>query len=306
MYFRLLSDSELDSELLKMLSTEATDFAQGENPKYEGGAIETVECDGAEPAICTNKGKIKNLSYTDSNVGIRPSIKYSQIKQDSLVVGVFDNGCIEVEYGEYPQKKLSPVEQDEVTRLLISEKLNKTGKKYTTYNKKEKSIINLIEVSDNKGNKYVLKDGEWYKVSPLRWIVNQKTNLAVSKYMIAGGLEYGAYHLPEMSQWEIDFERTNPMKNPPSRRRMHELRKTNKAIIEGFLYSVLPQDIIPSKPKKSKKTRINILQEYLQYTNSEPKPPVNPRYPIYALPLEEILEEQYQGPYALRKNKKEV
>ena len=78
MYFRLLSDSELDSELLKMLSTEATDFAQGENPKYEGWAIETVECDGAEPAICTNKGKIKNLSYTDSNVGIRPVTKYSE------------------------------------------------------------------------------------------------------------------------------------------------------------------------------------------------------------------------------------
>ncbi len=304
MNFRLLLDDELDSKILKVLSTEATDFAQGQNPKYKGWAIETLDCNGAEPAIYTNEGKIKDLSYTDPNVGIRPSIKYSQIKQDSLVVGVFDNRCIEVEYGEYPQRKLSSLEQEAVTKTLISGKLKKTGKKYSTYSKKEKSIINLIEVSDNKGNKYVMKAGEWYQVSPVRWVVNQQSNLAVSKYMISGGLEYGEYRLPEMSQWEIDFERTHPMKNPPSRRRMFELRKTNKAIIEGFLYSVLPQDIIPSKPKKNKGSYINILQEYLQYTNSEPKPPVEPRFPMCALPLEYSLEELCHEPYIPRKTAK--
>ena len=234
----------------------------------------------------TNDGKIENLSYTDSNVGIRPSIKYSEIKQNSTVVGIYDNGCIEVEYGEYPERKLSSLEQDELTKKLISGKLKKTDKKYSIYSKKDKSIINLLEVIDNQGNKYVLKDGEWYQVNQIRWIVNQQKNLAIAKYMIAGGLEYGAYKLPKMTEFEEDFERTHPMKNPPSRRRMFELRKTNKSIIEGFLYSVLPQDIIPSKPKKKKGKYINILQEYLQYTNSEPVLPIDPSYPMYALDIE--------------------
>lgn len=286
MNFRLLLDEELDSKILGVLSKEATDFAQGENPKYKGWAIETLDCNGAEPAMYTNDGKIENLSYTDPNVGIRPSIKYSEIKQNSTVVGIYENECIEVEYGEYPERKLSSLEQDQLTKKLISGKLKKTDKKYSIYSKKDKSIINLLEVIDNQGNKYVLKDGEWYQVSPIRWIVNQQKNLAITKYMIAGGLEYGAYKLPKMTKFEEDFERTHPMKNPPSRRRMYELRKTNKSIIEGFLYSVLPQDIIPSKPKKNKRKYINILQEYLHYTNSEPVLPIVLSYPMYALDIE--------------------
>lgn len=284
MSFRLLLDEKLDSKILSVLSTEATDFAQGSNPKYNGWAIETLDCNGAEPAMYTNDGKITNLSYTDPNVGIRPSIQYSEIKQNSTVVGIYDNGCIEVEYGEYPQKKASPIAQQNLTQKLIDGELQKTDKKYTIYNQEEKRLIHLQEVIDNRGNKYVLKDGEWYQVNPIRWIVNQKKNLAMTKYMIAGGLEYGKYSI-ELSEWEKEMERLCPMKNPPSQRRMYALRKINKTIIEGFLYSVLPQDIIPSEIKKNKGNYINVLQEYLQHTNSEPKLPLELRYPIYPIEI---------------------
>lgn len=301
MNFKLLLNSELDSRILKVLNAEATDFAQGQNPKYEGWAIETVDCDGAEPAMYTNEGKIKNIRYTDTNVGIRPAINYSQIKQESTVVGIYENGCIEVEYGEYPQRKISSIAQQTLTQKLIDGELQITNKKYTIYNQEKKKLISLQEVIDNKGNKYVLKDGEWYQVSPIRWIVNQQSNLAITKYMIAGGLEYGAYIRPELTKWEEEFERTHPMKNPPSRRKMFELRKTNKSIIEGFLYSVLPNDIIPSKPKKKKGEYINILQEYLEHTNNEPVSPIDPSYPMIPIDIEELLGKNYKNPAALRK-----
>ena len=301
MNFRLLSDSELDYELLKMLSTEATDFAQGENPKYEGWAIETVECDGAEPAICTNKGKIKNLSYTDSNVGIRPVTKYSEIKQNSKVVRRYNNGYIEVEFGEYPQKKLSSIEEQNLTQKLLDCELQKTDKKYTIYNREEKVLVTLQEVMDNKGKKYVLKDGEWYHVSPIRWIVNPKKDLAIAKQMILGGLEYGEYRLPESLKWKLKIEKTLPMKNPPSRRKMFALRKRNKSIIEGFLCSVLPQDIIPSKLKKDKEKYIYILQEYMNYTGEELTFPIETHRPIYLNKINFGLNKQDQDIKQLKK-----
>lgn len=289
MNFRLLLDEELDSKILGVISTEATDFAQGSNPKYKGWAIETFDCNGAEPRMYTNDGKIANLSYTDPNVGIRPSIQYSQIKRGCTVVGTYENGCIEVEFGEYPQRKVSAIAQQNLTQKLLDNELQKTDKKYTIYSQEEKRLIHLQEVIDNRGNKYVLKDGEWYQVTPIRWIVNPKRDIAMTKYMIAGGLEYGEYNI-ELSEWEKEFEKIHPMKNPPSRIRMYEQRKTNKSIIEGFLCSVLPLDIIPSKFNKNKGKYINVLQEYLQYTNNEPVLPIESCYPAYPTEIDGLME----------------
>lgn len=252
MNFKLLTEYDFNRKILNIIKNECTPFAIREGRSYEGWAVETVDCNGPEPAIYTNDGQVNYLSYTDTNVGIRPAVNFSAIKELCTVKRFLENGCLEVEYGEYPQEIVEAKKQEQLVQDLLDGKLEKTGKKYTIFNQEElnHNTISLVEVVDEIGNKYVNKNNVWYRVSPVRWIVNEKANLALTKYIISGGIPYGEYVKPQLSPWQEEFERKMPMKNPPSLRKMYELRKTNPAIIEGFLHSVLPNELVPSKTKK--------------------------------------------------------
>ena len=262
MNLRILSEFEYDFKLFRAVDTKTTDFAKREGMEYDGWCVEEVDCNGAIAAIYTNDGKIEDIHRSYPYIGIRPAVKYSEIAAQAKVIKKHNNGLKEVEYGEYPQDEVRVKLQEKLNQDLIDGQLERTGKEYTIYNNDEQNpdTIKLIEVKDKDGNKYVNKNDTWYKVSPVIWMVNEKTNLAITKCMIQGGIPYGEYQLPEISEWEMEFERKFPMKLPRSVRLMLQLRETNPTIIEGFLNVVLSKDLLtkPTKKIEVEKPRLDI------------------------------------------------
>ena len=256
MNLRILSEFDYDLKLFRAVDTKTTDFAKREGMEYEGWCIEEVDCNGAMPSIYTNDGEIENLNASYPYVGIRPAVTYSEIAAQAKVINEYNNGLKEVEFGEYPQEEVIEALQEKLNQDLIDGQLEKTGKEYTIYNNDEQNpnIVKLIEVKDKDGNKYVNKHDTWYKVSPVKWMVNEQTNLAITKQMIQGGIPYGEYKLPELSEWEQEYERKHPMKFPRSVRLMYQIREINPTIIEGFLKVVLSQDLLPGPTKKIENT----------------------------------------------------
>ncbi len=127
------------------------------------------------------------------------------------------NGILEVEFGEYPQWTCSKQLGKTLERLYRSNTLNKTGKCYTTdsrpyseydkgfasqkhieyeYNGKKyvrvkvNSYFDGSEITFSNGEKY--KDGDfiWISVSPIKWLVDEKNDLAITKNIIVSGVQF--------------------------------------------------------------------------------------------------------------------
>jgi len=286
MSFKILTEYDFDRKLFNELEGKCTDFARRDGKEYDGWCVELVDCNGAESAIYRNNGEVETFSLTDPYIGIRPAIEYSKIKDYGRVVKTLTKDVIEVECGEYPQEKVSDEQQEQLTKELLDGKLDETGKKYTIYNNDEQNpnTYKLIEIMDKNGRKYVFKDdGYWYKVSPVRWIVSEKIDLALTKYMVQGGIPYGEYIMPPMEEWEIELERRIPRKLPMSVIRMHELRRTNPTIIEGFLNTVLSDDLLPINIKDKENNSVR-KKSYDKTNIVEQKIPVQEnRYNIESL-----------------------
>ena len=251
---RILTDSEFDYKLFKAVDTKTTDFAKREGQGYEGWCVEEVDCNGADAAIYTNDGKVSYFNRSNPYIGIRPAATASEIIKNGTVIRELENGLKEIGYGEYPQEKVSEELQARLDQELLDKQLEKTGIKYTVYTNDEEypDVIKLFEVVDKDGNKYVNRDNAWYKVSPVIWTVNEQSGLALTKYMIQGGIPYGEYVLPYISEEQKNYEFRH-YKLPPCVRKMHLLRQTNPTIIEGFINEVLSKELVQAQEKEQKR-----------------------------------------------------
>ena len=162
---------------------------------------------------------------------VRPALQssaiYSQISPNK-VRGY--NDTYEVEYGEYPQYAVD----DGMQRILESELnrgLNKTGRNYTfdstkyndyyigfkgiTYDEYEYQGRKFIRVKANSNfgdgrfelsNGIVYRDGDfvWVEVSPVKWLVDDKTETLISKIGLVSGIRY----LDRGTNYKGDFDRT--------------------------------------------------------------------------------------------------
>ena len=161
--------------------------------------------------------------------GSRPALSYSSIRSISMK-GVRDNfGIKEVEYGEYPQWVASENISRELERAYNNGNLRTTGKSYTTdsvfYQDTDISfrarthteyIYNgskyIRFLSDSNCNKQVLSDGRtielltpyWIAVEPITWLVDEKTDIALSKKIIFSGVQF-----KNLRDYKGDFENTN-------------------------------------------------------------------------------------------------
>ena len=166
--------------------------------------------------------------------GARPALPYSSIKliASNEVRGKFD--IKEVEYGEYPQtivdetlsKKLEECYNEDVPFEID---LVRTGKVYTT------DSVNYDEYDTNfepveyeefayKGKKYirvvagfngngetlsdgrVIEDGKpyWIFVEPIKWLVDEKANVALSKKILFSGVQF-----QNDTEYDGDFDKTD-------------------------------------------------------------------------------------------------
>ncbi|MBP3921240.1 MAG: ATP-binding protein [Bacilli bacterium] len=139
------------------------------------------------------------------------------------------NGTEEVEYGEYPQyaadSRMQSILESEYNR-----RLNKTGRSYTfdsvkysdydtgfkpvTYAEYEFQGKNYIRIRANSdfGGKFKLSndveyrngDYVWVEVSPVKWLIDDRTGLLISKRGLVSGIRF----LDKRTNYKGDFSRT--------------------------------------------------------------------------------------------------
>ena len=177
---------------------------------------------------------------------LQSSVIFSQIFPNR-VMGY--NRIEEVEYGEYPQNAAD----SRMKNILESEYnrgTNKTGRSYTfdsvkyddydtgfkpvTYEEYEyqgKKYIRIKANSDFCGDKFMLSNGVeyrngdyvWVEVSPVKWLIDDKTGILISKKGLVSGIRF----LDRNQKYKGDFSKTE-MKKYLDRYMSKELFQTTK------------------------------------------------------------------------------
>ncbi len=175
---------------------------------------------------------------------LQSSVIFSQISQNR-VRGY--NGTEEVEYGEYPQNAADSKMQN-ILESEYNRGMNKTGRSYTfdsvkyndydtgfipvTYEEYEyqgKGYIRIRANSDFCGNKFMLsngveyRDGDyvWVEVSPVKWLIDDRTGILISKKGLVSGIRF----LDKSTNYKGDFDRTE-MKEYLNRYMFRDLTQT--------------------------------------------------------------------------------
>ena len=194
-------------------------WSSDDNNNYDAIAISPFGVMSSAPVKCRN-------------VGFRPILPYSEIKSMvSNAVKVTDE-IFEVEYGEYPQTTCS-FEENEVLEKQFGKfggVLN-TGKTYTTdlvekeqiniefqprkfieYEYQNKKYIRFL-ANQNMGEtlstrcEIIYQNPYWIKVEPVKWLVNERTNIAIIKDIIVAGIQFN-----NERNYKGDFNTTNAKK----------------------------------------------------------------------------------------------
>ena len=147
-------------------------------------------------------------------MGARPALPFSSIQSISTIRVSGNDGILEVEFGEYPQKAVPRDFAAMLDRELSMGRLKETGKTYTTdsreyndydykfepqehieYEYKEKKYVRAQANSDaigklSNGEKYNKGDFVWVEVSPIKWYVDKQNDIALSKDVIFAGVQF--------------------------------------------------------------------------------------------------------------------
>ena len=175
---------------------------------------------------------------------LKSSVIFSQISPNR-VRGY--NGTEEVEYGEYPQY-VADSRMQSILELEYNRGIKKTGRSYTfdsvkyddyctgfkpvtyeEYEYQEKKYIRIRANSDFGGNKFKLSNGAfyrdddyvWVEVSPVKWLIDDRTGILVSKIGLVSGIRF----LGRNHNYKGDFSRTE-MKEYLDRYMTHDLTQT--------------------------------------------------------------------------------
>ena len=157
------------------------------------------------------------------------------------------NGTEEVEYGEYPQNAADSRMQN-ILESEYNRGMNKTGRSYTfdsvkyddydtgfkpvTYEEYEyqgKEYIRIKANSDFGGDKFMLSNGVeywhgdyvWVEVSPVKWLIDDRTGILISKKGLVSGIRF----LDRRTNYKGDFDRTE-MKEYLDRYMLRDLTQT--------------------------------------------------------------------------------
>jgi len=213
----------------------------GDDADYEDDSYDCVR-------VVIHNGCIDWYGVDLRVIGARPALPYSSILGICSNALRGKNGILEVEYGEYPQDIVSEDEAKTLEREYLNRTINQTGKSYTTdsvsdfyYNTPFKAR-NHTEYEYN-GRKYIRIIGEWYcrgsvlsdgrtvevdvpywvEVKPIKWMIDEKANIALSKRLIFSGVQFNCGRL-----YGNDFNETD---------------------IKKFMDKYFSKDIIPSFPR---------------------------------------------------------
>lgn len=183
--------------------------------------VRAVHRDGDRNIIC------RYLRNGAVRPALQSSVIFSKISPNR-VRGY--NGTEEVEYGEYPQNAADSRMQN-ILESEYNRGMNKTGRSYTfdsvkyddydtgfkpvTYEEYEfqgKKYIRIKANSYFSGGKFKLsngveyRDGDyvWVEVSPVKWLIDDRTGILISKKGLVSGIRF----LDKRTNYKGDFDRT--------------------------------------------------------------------------------------------------
>ncbi len=165
-------------------------------------------------------GSVSWRDIIERNCGARPALPFSSIGSipTNEVSGKrAEDGIFEVEYGYYPQKAVTKDMQLKLEQAFKSGRLSKTGNVYTTDSKKyddyddkfepkrheeyqynEKKYVRVEAKSYFVENGFILSNGEkyrngdnvWVEVSPVKWLVDEKSKIMITEKLIFSGVQF--------------------------------------------------------------------------------------------------------------------
>lgn len=166
-----------------------TDTTKDKPAATEGDFIKNVVVIGDDEEVTA-------FPVESTLAGIRPAVKYSDIKDECKNKIDLGNGISLVEYGEYPQKVIGESEYYKLNAELYKGEARFTGKTYSAYVRKGRKAFSgtnfeldeIIRVED--GKKYVIKCSVVYEVEPLTWLVDEENDIAITRDIICSGVKY--------------------------------------------------------------------------------------------------------------------
>ena len=192
----------------------------------------TSSDDGDTDVLTVSEEGLEDEVCRDARCGaVRPVLQsstiFSQISRNR-VKGY--HGTEEVEYGEYPQNAADSIMQEILESEYQKKKLNSTGKDYTfdstdvddcdigfspiTYKEYEYQGKKYIRIKANSypestfilSNGIEYEDGDyvWVEVSPVKWLIDDKTETLISKKSLVSGIRF----LDGKYDYNGDFKRT--------------------------------------------------------------------------------------------------
>lgn len=218
--------------------------------KGRTGWVYTRSSDGdGDVRGVTEDGSMSNISRYKRYGAVRPALLssfiFSQISPNR-VRGY--NGTEEVEYGEYPQYAPDSDVQRRLENEYKNGNLRQTGRNYTfdkteyddydqyfqpvtyeEYDYNGKRYIRIRANSDYGSNSFKLSNGEsyrngdyvWVEVSPVKWLIDDKTQTLVSKRGLLSGIRF---HTKDRS-YNGDFSTTD-MKEYLDKHMLRDLTQT--------------------------------------------------------------------------------
>ena len=170
--------------------------------------------------------------YSDKSaheIGARPALQYSSIADNVISKVRRPDGILEIEYGYYPQWAPSHDFQEELNFALGTELMKKSKdyitifpvkpNEYDTEFKKQGYLI--FEYKEKKyicvkantydeyftlsnGTNYTRDEEIWIEISPIKWFVDEKADIAISKNILFAGIQF-----KKESYYDEDFSKTD-------------------------------------------------------------------------------------------------
>ena len=203
---------------------------EGTSGKDRTGWWWTKTDDGDNDARVVNENGNSYYYHVNGRyLGARPALPYSLISSIASNKVRGRSGVLEVDYGEYPQWIVDENYSKKLESAFGSGTLKSTGKQYTTdsvdrtsystpfsprthveYEYNGKKYIRFMADSNSSGRE--LSDGRsavssqayWVEVSPVKWLVDEAKNVAITKQLIFSGVQFN-----KERNYKGDFSKTD-------------------------------------------------------------------------------------------------
>ena len=264
-----------------LLGAYVSDYHIDNDSSLEGrtGYYWTKSDDGDNDARMVNATGNSNYDNVNKrNGGARPALSFSSISSiptNGESGKRARDGILEVEYGYYPQKAVAKDMQERLERAYKNRTISRTKNSYTTdsvaydnydtsfqpqahqeyeYNGKRYVRVNANSYYD--GNYFTLSNGEkykdgdsvWLEVSPVKWIVDEKSHMMITEKLIFAGVQFNK----ESNYHTEDFDKTD-IKTFMDRYLSRDLEQSRGTITLGEQ----TEETEGFKPRKSRLQKLN-------------------------------------------------